>query len=747
MLHLGKSLRYGGAALILIFGLLMVALSFSGREAGDDGTRLGGETISARLRFATTFVENWFYDLRTQRFYEHDSVSPNLVILELTDESLNKVGRFPWTRTRYAKILDNLKAYGARVVMFDVLFPEPESKSADKAFLAGIERFAASPDHAAILGYGLTLNESDALRPLPDPLLASAINGKPPEELDYRPLFLDRLNFAAPTLQSWDARYGSIISEADRDGVFRQAFLLNNIDKNLLPSLGMAGYLHYFKTGKREVSADALPLHQGYVIHFRDGVSDRRIVVGPRGEIKLRFFGAANNFRRVPVEDVFFDENPAGNETMKKLFANRAVLFGSSAMGAHDLRHTPVEAQMPGMYMHANLFHALDQNFFFRADDEALLYSVLLFLLGVSGVLVLSFLRDPRLETAGAAGLLGLIYAADYFYFAPQGYYIRLFAAMFATLSLYAWFTLLNLFAEAREKKKIRDTFTRYVAPAIVKEMLNHPEKLKVGGEKKEITMLFSDVRDFTTISERLSAADLATLLNVYMGKMTDILFETGGTLDKYIGDALVGFWGAPLDNPDHAYHAVRGASRMLEALPAVNEEFRKRKFPQISVGLGLNTGEVSVGNMGSDRIFQYTALGDAMNLASRLEGLTKYYGVNLLISEFTLEKLGARRSEFLLRPLDLVQVKGKSRAVRIYEVVPSWSKFARDPALLSAFTSAYEGAYLAGRFEEARSAFAAILTSAPEDEPSLRLHKNCEQFIKQPPAAPWDGVTVFQAK
>ena len=744
----GKALRLGGAALLLAFGLLMVALSFSGREEGDDGALLGGETVGARLRFATSFVENWFYDLRTQRFYRHGGQSPNLVVLELTDESLNKVGRFPWTRSRYAKILDNLREYGARVVMFDVLFPEPESDAADGAFVSAIERFAKEPNRAVVLGYGLTLNAEDALRPVPDALLASAINGRPPESAGYRPYYLDRLNFAAPALQSWEARFGSIVSEADRDGVFRQSFLLSNIEQNLLPSLGMAGYAVYFKNSEtRDVSAEALPLNQGYVLRFKDGANERRVVAGPRGEIKLRFYGGDANFRRVSVEKVFFDDAPAANKEMKEIFGGKAVLFGSSAMGAHDLRHTPVEAQMPGMYMHANLFHALDTNFFFAPDDAAFLYSVILFALGVGGVLLAARRRDPPLETAVAGMLLALIYAADYFYFAPHGYFIRLFAAMFATLSLYAWFTLLNLFEEAREKKKIRDTFTRYVAPAVVKEMLSNPDKLKVGGEKKEITMLFSDVRDFTTISERLSATDLATLLNVYMGKMTDILFETGGTLDKYIGDALVGFWGAPLDDPDHAYHAVRGASLMLEALPAVNEEFRRRNFPQISVGLGLNTGEVSVGNMGSDRIFQYTALGDAMNLASRLESLTKYYGVNLLLSEFTLAKLGARRSEFVIRPLDLVQVKGKSRAVRIYELIPSRSPFAREPRLLAAFTKAYEEQYLQARFEEARAGFTAILAEVPEDEPSRRLLKASEQFLASAPPAGWDGVTVFQSK
>ena len=740
-------LRPAGALFILLFGALMIALSFSVREEGDEASRLGGGTVISRLRFTTGFLENWFYDLRTQRFYLHDRQSPNIVVLELSDESLNKVGRFPWTRSRYAKILDNLNAYGAKVVMFDVLFPEPESSAADGAFAAALERFAKDGSRAVVLGYGTTLHREDALSPVPDPLLASVLNGKPSDGPEYRPYYLDRLNFVAPALQSWDARFGFIVAEADRDGVFRQAFVMNNIEGNLLPSLGMAAFVTYFKDGKKEVLAEALPLKQGYVLRLQEESGERRILVGPRGDLKLRFFGGQQNFRRVPVEAVYFDDKAAANEEFKKIFNGKAVLFGSSAMGAHDLRHTPVEAQMPGMYMHANLFHAFDQDFFFKSEDTSLFRSLALYLFGVIGVLLLSRLRDPRIETAGALALLAAIYAADYFYFAPEGYFIRLFSCLFVVLSLYGWFTILNVFAEAKEKKKIRDTFTRYVAPEIVKEMLANPEKLRVGGEKKEITMLFSDVRDFTTISERLSPADLAALLNVYMGRMTDILFETGGTLDKYIGDALVGFWGAPLDLKDHAYQAVKGAAQMLEALPAINEEFKRRRFPQISVGIGLNTGEVSVGNMGSDRIFQYTALGDHMNLASRLESLTKYYGVHLMISEFTYAKLGDRRHEFRVRPLDLVQVKGKSKAVKIYEVIPSWSAWAKEEELLSRFTKTYEELYLSGRFAEAEVAFGEILKQIPDDKSTQRLRASAAEYLATPPPAGWDGVTVFTSK
>ena len=250
---------------------------------------------------------------------------------------------------------------------------------------------------------------------------------------------------------------------------------------------------------------------------------------------------------------------------MKKIFSGKAVLIGSSAFGAHDLRHLPFDSQAPGMYTHANLFHALDQNYFFQSDDLSILFSLLLLSLAIGTVIVLSRFKNPLLEAVGTISLIGGIYTTDYFWFSPQGYFLRLFVILAAPLSLYSWFTVLNVFHEAREKKKVKDAFSRYVAPEIVKQMLANPDKLKVGGEKKEISMLFSDVRDFTTISERLTAQDLSTLLNIYMGKMTDILFDSGGTLDKYIGDAMVAFWGAPLDLSDHAYHAVRGAKLMLE--------------------------------------------------------------------------------------------------------------------------------------------------------------------------------------
>lgn len=741
-------LRPAGAVFLVSLGLLLMIFSFLGRESKNFAGDEARSSLTAKMLFSSAFVENWFYDIRTARFYRHDGLSPNLVILEISDETLGKVGRWPWTRTRHAAIVDNLKTYGAKVVMFDVLFPEPESAGADQALADAITRFSSDNAGNVYLGYGNTTDPAEALRPVPDALQLSGLTGRP----GARPLtgasFIDKNNFAAPLLTIFEAKYGFIDASPDMDGVYRHNQLINEVEGTFFPSLGFGGFVDFHSNGRdRKVMVEAIGASQDYRLRILSAAGERDVVLSPRGELKLRFFGGPKNFVRVPAEEVALDPSPATNQKLKQIFKGKAVLLGSSAFGAHDLRHTPVDPLTPGMYVHANLFHAMDQNFFFRGEDQSLLISIGLYLLGVLGVLLFFRLKSPIAETVGTFGLAGAFFAADYFYFAPEGYYLRLFFCLFGILGLHAWFTILNVFQDAKEKKKIRDTFTRYVAPEIVKEMLANPEKLKVGGEKREITMLFSDVRDFTSISERLTPAQLASLLNIYMGKMTDILFETGGTLDKYIGDALVGFWGAPLDLPDHAYQAVRGASLMLEALPAINREFELKKFPRIHVGIGLNTGDVSVGNMGSDRIFQYTALGDNMNLASRLESLTKHYGVNLMISEFTHAKLGEKRKEFRLRPLDLVQVKGKSKAVKIFEVIPSWSPWAKEEKLLEAFTHAYETLYLGRRFDEALAAFAGVLQQIPGDKTTLRLRESAETFLRTPAPADWDGVTIFDTK
>lgn len=751
-----RALRWGGAAALVTFSLLCIGTTLLVENSWEKKEQLN---LFDRVMFSSSFVENWFYDARSSRFYKHKNKSPNLVILDINDETLNKVGRWPWTRSVHGKILDRLSAYGARVVAFDMVFPEPEKGEADGIFAKSIQKFVEGGERrAVILGYDLTQNEDEVATAAPDDLIFSVLTGSPkPDDPMLGPRWINKYNFVSPTLMTGFTNLGYISALPDADGVFRHAKVVAELhigdgkteQVGFYPMLGLAAFQAFYNDNKAGLNTEfqASAQTSDYSLLVKSPNGERRYNLSAAGEMKLRYFGGHESFVTVNAAEVLADEDPSNNAVMKNNFAGKVVLFGSSAFGAHDLRHLPTDPLSPGMYLHANLFHALDQDFMFVSDYLSAAWSVLLAVFAGSVVLLLARLRDPLWESLGAIGLSGVLFAADWFYFAPNGYFIRLFFVLFATLSPYAWMTFLSVFREAQEKKKIKDAFSRYVAPEIVKEMLSNPDKLKVGGEKKEITMLFSDVRDFTTISERLTPQELSSLLNIYMGKMTDILFETGGTLDKYIGDAMVGFWGAPVDVPDHAYHAVRGAKQMLEALPAINQEFERRKFPRINVGIGLNTGEASVGNMGSDKIFQYTALGDNMNLASRLESLTKYYGVNLMISEFTLEKLGAKKSEFRIRPLDLVQVKGKSKAVKIYEVIPNWNPLAKEDALLAKYVDAYENLYLKRRFADAIAIFDEILKYYPEDKATKKLKTEAEELVKNPPGDEWDGVTVMTSK
>ncbi len=340
--------------------------------------------------------------------------------------------------------------------------------------------------------------------------------------------------------------------------------------------------------------------------------------------------------------------------------------------------------------------------------------------------------------------ILGIL-LLDKYYFFPQNYDLKLLFVIIANVSCYSFITILNFSKASAEKKQIKGAFSRYVAPAIVNDMLENPDKLKVGGDRKDITCLFSDVRDFTSISEKLTPTELASALNRYMGEMTDIVFQTNGTLDKYIGDAIVAFWGAPLDIGDHVNQAMEGAVRMLEALPAINAEFAEKNLPEFKIGLGLNSGECSVGNMGSDAIFAYTALGDNMNLGARLESLCKYYGAQILISEFTYERMN--REKYISRCIDKVRVKGKTEPVGVYEVLYSYHPLMLHQNALRDFKNAYD-LYIQGKFAKARELFEAVLSVVPEDKASIRMIENCQYWMDNPPGVDDDWtITTMTTK
>ncbi|HYU64834.1 MAG TPA: adenylate/guanylate cyclase domain-containing protein, partial [Candidatus Paceibacterota bacterium] len=289
----------------------------------------------------------------------------------------------------------------------------------------------------------------------------------------------------------------------------------------------------------------------------------------------------------------------------------------------------------------------------------------------------------------------------------------------------------------AREKKHIHETFSRYLAPQVIKELINNPDALRLGGKKENLTILFSDIRNFTALAESMGPEQLTSFLNQYLSFMTRIVLEHEGVIDKYIGDAIMAFWGTPLPNSNHERDGLVSALEMIEALEAFNKQNARLGNPVINVGIGLNSGEVTVGNMGSEKRFDYTVIGDSVNLASRLEGLTKVYGVNIIIGESTYKTI-ENDPTFLCRELDHVQVKGKKHKGRIYEAIPP-RRHNVIRKILNAFNRGRE-AYYEGRWETAQKEFASVLSSLPTDGPSLLLQQRCTEFQKKPPNN-WDGI------
>jgi adenylate cyclase len=341
-----------------------------------------------------------------------------------------------------------------------------------------------------------------------------------------------------------------------------------------------------------------------------------------------------------------------------------------------------------------------------------------------------------------AAVMVGTV-VIDQIYFFQNGLVIAIIFPVFLIGGLYVSLTFYKYFTEERGKKELKQTFQKYVSPAVVDEILADPGNIELGGKKLRLTVFFSDVRGFTTISEKLDPRALSDLLNSYLTPMTELVFQNRGTLDKYMGDAIMAFFGAPIQYPDHAKFACRCALQSLEKLKELQERLKAQGLPIIDIGIGLNTGDMSVGNMGSETVRSYTVMGDAVNLGSRLEGINKEYGTRIIISEFTYAEV---KDSFVCREIDWVRVKGKVLPVKIYELMSEKPLDAEMQTMLEHFQTGYE-LYHQRQFEKALHEFNTALMHNPEDPVSKLYLERCEDFIAEPPPENWDGVFVMKTK
>jgi adenylate cyclase len=469
-----------------------------------------------------------------------------------------------------------------------------------------------------------------------------------------------------------------------------------------------------------------------------------RVVFGDKAQIRtddlgrvyVNFHGPSYTYRHFSMADVI--EHKVTPDT----FSGKIVLIGATATGIGDLRTTPFGGlDYPGVEIHANVIdNILHQNFLRRGAKESLWDLALILLFGIPLGIWMA-LVSPRWMGFGIV-LLALLVAVDYFAFLRGAWLNFTIPALTITANVLL-VSLYRALIEEKEKRRVRTAFGQYLSPEVVRRLLVNPELVEP--RKTEVTVMFSDIRGFTTISEKLDAQELAIFLNQYLSDMTQIVFERRGTLDKYIGDAVMAFWGAPFEEQDHAALACQTALEMMAKIHEMQRKWEAQGKPRLDIGIGLNTGIASVGNMGSALRYGYTALGDSVNLSSRLEGLNKDYGTHILVNETTY--LAAKDSGFIFRELDLIRVKGKLQPVVLYELVTFADSLSADTqARLDRFREA-RALYHQRLWLEAQSAFQSILDQWPDEGPARAYWKRCQEYLFDEPPSGWDGVFTMTHK
>jgi adenylate cyclase len=431
--------------------------------------------------------------------------------------------------------------------------------------------------------------------------------------------------------------FGHVNVTADEDGIVRRLPLFIKNQGQEIPSLSLK------------------------IADFVAGRSSQETINRIGNWLRVNFIGPPGSFKTISFSDVY------ENNFLADDFKNKIVLVGVTSSDLHDQQMTPFSLgqEMPGVEIHANAIQTLLNQKFIKEVGTANVLGFI-FLFSLINVLSFSFLR--RIWAAALAGIFSIfVYLTVAVIFFEQGLVLNLVYPCLSFVFSLVVILLYRYFSENREKDYLRQSFQYYLSPEVVEEVIANPEKLKLGGAKKEMTVLFSDIRGFTTLSEKVEPEKLVSLLNEYFTAMTEVILQSGGVLDKFIGDAIMAFWGAPQEEPEHSRRACEAALAMMERLEILKKNWVRRGLPEINIGVGVNSGLMIVGNMGSEKRFDYTVIGDNVNLASRLEGLNKQYNTNIIISQFTYEKV---KDSFEAEFLDEVKVKGKDIAVKIYKLI-----------------------------------------------------------------------------
>ncbi len=711
------------------------------------------------------FTDAKLYDYR-MRLTLPGTTDDRIVIVDIDEKSLKQEGRWPWGRDKLAALVDELFGhYGVAAAGFDVVFAEKDTSSGlsvlqelgrkqfkdvgqfqsvlnqIKPHLEYDALFASKlKQRNVVLGYYFSNSEPGAQAStsgmLPPPIFpAGTFKGRPINFFRW-----DSYGANLPELQENAVSAGHFNPVIDFDGVVRRVPMIVEYGGAYYESLSLA--LVRAALGSTQLTPGfASSQNKGYGglewLELKSSQGDLTIPVDADVSTLIPYRGGRGTFRYISATDVLHEKLAVPD------LHGKIVLVGTTAPGLMDMRTTPVGEVYPGVETHANMISGILNQDIKQSPPYVLGANVvLLLLIGVALCLLL-----PLLSAVQGTLITFIVLFVDVAFNGALWHFgdiaLPLAGGMIMILALFTLNMTLGYFVESRTKRQITGLFGQYVPSELVDEMSKHPEHVSMEGESREMTILFSDVRGFTTISEGLEPKELSLLMNEFLTPLSRVIYRQRGTIDKYMGDCIMAFWGAPLPDERHAYHAILAGLEMQRTLAELQPHFKERGWPEIHIGVGVNTGRVSVGNMGSEVRVAYTVMGDAVNLASRLEGITKEYGVKVLVGETTKQAV----PEFVYREIDMVRVKGKVQPVAIFEPLGLHSDVGKDVLEeLKLFQQALR-LYRKQDWDKAELQFLSLRNMSPESKLYQVYAERVAYYRGNPPGDDWDGVFIFKTK
>ena len=700
-------------------------------------------------------LDGILYDMRLSYLPPWPESVANIQILDIDEASLQEFGRMPWPRTQFAQLTRLLTEQGAITIAFDVLFTEPEINAATKVLAAvsdpktvkDIQEVAPKLDGDAMFANTMRKNEV---------VLATLFH----QEQDiqkgqlFRPSLVnqgDPSNNRLYSFKGYSANTRVLAEHAvsqgfvnvvpDSDGFIRRSPLVVQQDSTIYPSLALAAFQSYSL-------AEAIELiwqqQEGRAFLTAVKIGNAMIPTDNKGQLLLPYRKFAYFYPYTPAAEVL------AGRIQDQRFDGAVVFVGSSATGLADLRTTPVALNFPGVEIHATVFDALmsPQTQPFRPDWWQGMVAILIMGIGLLFSLLMPKL-SPRATELFALLVLLITLAANLLMWHEFYMDLPLTSTLLVIICLSTYYIGHGFLRENTRRRQVKAIFEQYVPPAHIEDILEQPDAINLEGQKKYLSVLFCDIRSFTTISESLAPEQLTRWLNQFFSPITEDIFNHKGTIDKYVGDMVIAFWGAPLDDKHHVTNALKTAFAMQATARRLEKTFLDKNWPVAKIGIGINSGEMNVGDMGSKYRLSYTVLGDAVNLGSRLEGLTKFYGVDILLGEESKHTLEAESSEFLTEVafllVDKVKVKGKLQPVTIFcplnlhlqpELMESCQQFNQMMEL-----------YFSRQFNQAEALLEQLADGFFNQTIILLYRERIRQMLKTPPDENWNGAYVHQSK